>query len=135
MRQCGMHTSDRLVVGTVYTRNELIEKFGIKDSTIKNGIFQPKGHDSIWLFVTRDKTPDRTQYADELNGDDLYIDGQNSGRTDAKLIHHESNGVEVILFYRSDKNENPGYGFHYEGRFKYVDHKGLRPAHFHFRRI
>ena len=130
-----MLTSKHLVVGNLYTRHELMGMFDIKDATINTGIFQPKDHESIWLFVTKDKTPDRTQYSDILDGDDLYIDGQNSGRTDAKLIHHERDGLEVILFYRRRKDENPEYAFHYEGRFKYIGHRGLQPAQFHFRRI
>lgn len=129
-----MLTSERLVVGNVYTRNELKAKFDIKDSTINTGVFRPKGHDSIWLFVTEEKTPDRTAYSDQLQGDDLYMDGQSAGLKDAMMIHHEDRGLECILFYRKHKSENAGYGFHYEGRFRYVDHRGTRPAHFHFRR-
>ena len=109
--------------------------FKIQDATINTGIFQPRGHESIWLFVTQDKTTDRIQYADLLDGDDLYLDGQTSGRTDSKLVNHEVNGVEVILFYRRHKSENARFGFCYEGRFRYIDHNGIRPAHFHFRRI
>jgi len=130
-----MHTSTRLKVNEVYTRSALREKFGIKDATINNGIFRPKGHDSIWLFVTQQKTPDRTQYDDVLKGDDLFFDGQMAGVRDKMLINHEANDCEVIVFYRKAKYEHPGAGFRFEGRFGYVDHKGTRPAHFHFRRL
>lgn len=130
-----MLTSNFLHLGNTYTRRELMDRFDIKDSTINNGIFRPKNHESIWLFVTKEKTPDRTQYSDLLDGDDLYMEGQASGRTDARLIQHEADGLEVILFYRAHKSENDGYGFRYEGRFSYVDHRGTQPARFHFRRI
>jgi putative restriction endonuclease len=67
-----------------------------------------------------------------LDGDDLHIDGQAKGRTDAMLIEHLERGLEVLLFYRSSKAENPGYAFRYEGEFRYVEHTGARPARFHF---
>ena len=73
-----MFTSDNLKINEVYTRSQLREKFAVKDATINNGIFRPKGHDSIWLFVTDEKTKDRTPYIDEFNGDHLYFEGANS---------------------------------------------------------
>jgi len=130
-----MFTSEQLKIHEVYTRIDLKGKFDIKDATINNGIFRPKGHNSIWLFVTKEKTTDRTQYADELKGDDLFMDGQTAGLRDKLLIEHDQNGLEIILFYRKAKYEFPGAGFRYEGVFKYVGHRGLRPAHFHFRRM
>ena len=98
-----MKTSDRLIAGQVYTRNELIEMFGIKDATVKNGIFRPKGHDSVWLFVTEEKTADRTQYHDRLNGDDLRFEGQTKERTDNLLIDSDDLGLELLLFHRKDR--------------------------------
>ena len=74
-----MKTSEHLVVGQVYTRAELAEQFQIVDATIRTGIFRPSGHDSIWLFITEEKSPAQTQYHDELVGDDLHMDGQTSG--------------------------------------------------------
>jgi hypothetical protein len=93
-----MKTSQDLTLGEVYTRDDLRKKFKIKDATINTGIFRPRGHDSIWLFVTIEKTPDRTQYQDRLDGDDLFIEGQTAGAKDSLLKNHEANGLEVILF-------------------------------------
>lgn len=128
-------TSEQLEPGQVYTREELQRRFDIKDATILTGIFQPKDHDSIWLFITEAMTKDRTQYKNRLHGDDLEIDGQLAGRKDKLLAEHENNGLEVILFYRHSKKEFPGAGFRYEGRFRYLRHDGTRPAHFYFRRV
>jgi hypothetical protein len=50
-----MKTSESLVDGAIYTRSELREMFNIRDATINTGIFRPKGHDSVWLFVTEKK--------------------------------------------------------------------------------
>jgi hypothetical protein len=77
-----MRTSDQLTLGRVYTRADLMSQFGIKDATINTGIFQPQGHDSVWLFLTEQKTSDRTQYEDRLDGDELRWEGQTEGRKD-----------------------------------------------------
>lgn len=130
-----MKTSDRLKVGELYTREALKANFGIVDQTIKNGIFRPKGHDSIWLFITKEKRRDRTQYTDKLEGANLHMDGQIAGRTDQLLIDHAARGLEVLLFYRERIKEHPSFGFRYEGLFRYVAHTGKHPAQFHFCRV
>ena len=129
-----MKTSGLLSVGEIYTRNQLSEMFNITDKTINTGTFRPKGHDSVWLFVTQNKTPDRTQYHDLLDNDVLHWDGQTMGRTDHWIIGHENQGLELLLFYRKDKRQYPGYGFMYEGPFRYVEHSGSHPTRFKLRR-
>jgi hypothetical protein len=114
-----VRTSQHLTVGHVYTRKQLGTTFGIIDASLKNGIFKPKGHDSVWLFVTEEKTPDRTQYVDRLTGDILEMEGQTTRRTDRLIIDHESRGLEIILFYRKSRQQYPGAGFKYEGQFVY----------------
>ena len=61
-----MRTSTHLKVGEVYTRADLRNAFQITDQTINNGVFRPKGHDSIWLFVTENKPSGMTEYRDQL---------------------------------------------------------------------
>lgn len=85
--------------------------FDIKDATILNGIFKPKNHSSIWLFVTKNKTSDRTDYYDDFDGEFLTFEGQTSGRTDSLILEHYEKGNEVIVFYRDKKNEHPNYAF------------------------
>jgi putative restriction endonuclease len=130
-----MRISEELTIGEVYTRKELQEQFNIQDATIRNGVFPIRSKQCIWLFVTADKTEHSTDYFDELRGDDLFMDGQNAGRTDQALINHEANGVDVLLFYRGHPREYEGGGFTYEGTFRYVSHRRTRPAHFHFQRV
>jgi hypothetical protein len=130
-----MRTSESLQVGKVYSRQVLRDKFGIQDATLNNGVFRPKGHDSVWLFITETKTPDRTQYRDALNGDELEWDGQNSGRTDRLIIDHDVSGLELLVFYRRQKYEYENAGFRYEGPFQYVSHSGTNPSHFLLRRV
>lgn len=129
-----MRTSDYLDTGQVYTRKQLRDMFGIVDATINTGVFRPKNHDSVWLFVTEHKTPDRTQYTDYLDGDILEWDGQTSGRTDRIIMNHKQEGLELLVFYRKAKYEHLQAGFKFEGIFDYSSHHGNHPTHFTLRR-
>lgn len=126
-----IHTLERLKVGNVYTREDLAKLFNIKDAALRNGIFAPKNHDSVWLFVTEKKTKDRTQYKDKLDGQDLYMDGQNFGRTDKYIIESDLRGLDLLLFYRKEIYEYEKAGFKLEGVFRYQSHSGDKPKHFH----
>lgn len=131
-----IQTSKFLNQGSAYTRAELRAAFGVVDASINNGIFQPKNHSSIWLFVTQFKTPDRTQYRDLLDGDMLTMESQPSARYDQRLAEHLQDGIEVLLFYRRDKKaHSPGAGFRYEGPFGFVDRSSDEPAMFRFNRL
>jgi len=130
----GTRTSDRLVVDHVYTREDLRRQFGITDATLNTGVFRPKGTASVWLFITEEKTSDRTQYHDRLDGDLLHWQGQTSGRTDDLIISHHRLGLEVLVFLRKRKYEFPGAGFRYIGAFSYVSHSGGGPTDFMLRR-
>ena len=125
-----MFTSERLVEGEIYSRKDLIDMFDIKDATINNGIFPLKGYQSIWLFVTENKTNDSPQYKDLLHDNILDWDGQMQGRKDDLIINHETENLELLVFYRKDKKEFSNYGFTYEGKFHYVSHTGSKPTHF-----
>jgi len=83
-----LKTSEHLTKGEVYSREDLQTRFQIKDATIRTGIFKPKDHESIWLFATKNKTPDRVQYQNDLQGDDLFMDSQTAGMKDPMLIEH-----------------------------------------------
>lgn len=127
-------TSDMLTPGGIYSRAQLREMFNISDATINTGVFRPKEHDSVWLFVTERKTPDRTQYEDVLDHDTLYWQGQTSGRTDGLIREHHLRGLELLLFYRHAKYEHPGAAFRYEGPFSCVSDEGKNPASFVLKR-
>ena len=130
-----MYSSEQLTEGEVYSRNDLREQFNIKDATINNGVFRPSGYQSIWLFVTEQKTNDMPQLSDLLEGHTLRWDGQPSGRTDKLIIEQEHDSYELLVFYRKHKGEFPKSGFKYEGRFQYESHTDGRPAHFVLRRV
>src|SRR5438876_2547858 len=130
-----MFTSEKLVEGNIYTRKELGDIFDTRDSTINNGVFRPKGYQSIWLFVTENKTQGSPQYKDLLYENLLYWDGQTEGYTDRHIINHVARGFEVLVFYRVKKREFPHGGFRYEGLFQYVKHEGSRPTQFLLQRV
>lgn len=128
-------TSERLVVGDTYSREQLRDQFAIKDATLNNGIFRMRDTDSVWLFITEHKTPDRTQYVDRLDGDDLYFEGQPQGRTDDLIEHHLRDGLEVLLFHRMRKNERDDYSFVFQGPFEFVGKESGPPTRFRMRRV
>src|SRR6185312_5144401 len=105
--QMGLLLSSHLIEGDIYTRAKLAELLESTDATINTGIFQPRGYDSILLFVTEKKSADRTQYVDQLDGDRLYWQGQTAGRKDTLITTHEQQGLEILLFYRNAKSEHP----------------------------
>lgn len=125
-----MKTSDVLTEGELYSRAELRDRFSVTDQTINTGIFHPPGHDSVWLFITRDKESDMTPYEDRLDGDTLHWQGQTSGAKDVLIIEHEARGLELLVFYRESKREHDDYAFRYEGPFAYQNHSGSGPATF-----
>lgn len=131
----GHYASSRLKLGAVYTREDLARMFEIEDATLNTGVFIPRGYASIWLFVTRSKTSDRTQYEDNLVGDTLFWQGQTEGRTDHLVIDHSRGGLELLLFYRNRKDEYDHGGFLYEGPFKYESHRGSHPTSFIVKRV
>jgi len=122
--------STLLKSGSIYTREALKKLLDTQDATINTGIFRPAGSSSVLIFITKNKTSDRTQYEDHLDGDTLHCQGQSAGRTDALLIEHRQRGLELLVFYRESKYEHPGAGFRFEGRFNYVSHSGTKPANF-----
>lgn len=132
-----MFTSELLTEGNIYTRKALQEQFGISNTPPfrRNGIFKPPNSQSIWLFITEQKTTDHPDLYDKLDGDILYWDGQPRGRTDKWIIEHIANGLELLVFYRKSVDEFPEAGFRYEGRFQYERHSGSRPTHFVLNRL
>jgi len=130
-----MFTSSRLKRGAIYTRNDLKQLFNINGRTLYTGIFRPADTTSIWLFVTEHKAGDMTEYKDLLDGDTLYWDGQTAGHKDQSIIEHAQRGLELLVFYRAKKQEFPGAGFRYEGRFRYGAHTGANPTHFTLQRL
>lgn len=123
-------TSNSLMLGEIYTRNDLSRLFNITDATLNTGVFHPKGTSSVWLFITEQKTADRTPYRDQLQGPFLYWQGQKAGRTDELIIDHQIRGLELLVFFRKKIYEHLKAGFQYLGPFVYLSHTGHKPTNF-----
>jgi putative restriction endonuclease len=78
--------SQKLKIGEVYSRKSLAKIFHITDATLNTGVFKPKNHSSVWLFVTRKKAPNQPKYVDDLVGKTLHWQGQASGKSDQMII-------------------------------------------------
>lgn len=128
-------TSGSLNLGQVYTRQDLRSQFGITDATINNGFYRPQNTNSIWLFVTHDKTTPELGAINVFEGDLFHWLGQKAGRTDNQVIEHEARGLEILLFYRDSKSQFSGGGFRYEGSFRYLSHTVGPPTRFLLQRI
>lgn len=122
--------SKELIVGELYSREHLKAILNTNDATLNTGIFLPKGYSSVLLFVTEQKTVDRTQFVDKLSGDVLHWQGQRKGLKDYLIEQHLQRGLELLVFYRLKKYQYANAAFRYEGCFLYVGHSGREPADF-----
>jgi hypothetical protein len=129
-RHASPYASESLEQGSVYTRDFLRRLFKITASSINSGVFKPAPLSSVWLFITENKTSDRTQYVDLLDGDILFMEGQSKGRTDYLIREHVQRGLELLVFYRKEKYQYPGAGFVFEGKFKYISECDSGPTKF-----
>ena len=120
-------------IGRRYSRKEISILLSTNDSNINNGVFKPKDRKFAIIFVTENKTKDRTQYKDMLEGDILEWDGQLKGHTDNLVINHVGLGLDLILMYRISRNEKPNHSFVCLGRLAYLNHEGSNPTHFYLR--
>lgn len=131
----GRVTSSNLTEGKIYTRQELRSIFGVTDATINNGFYRPQDTQSIWLFVTGEKTAPGLGAVNKFDGDLFIWLGQNAGRTDAQIINHEADGREILLFHRGKKSDHAGGGFIFRGAFRYLSHVAGPPSKFTLQHI
>lgn len=122
--------SENLKVGEIYTRKSLAKLFHITDATLNTGVFKPKNHSSVWLFVTRKKAANQPKYVDFLSGKTLHWQGQTSGKSDQMIIDHKNRDLELLLFYREDPKQYADAGFRYLGPVEYVTHNPGHPSSF-----
>jgi putative restriction endonuclease len=131
----GEVTSAQLTEGGIYTRQDLRSIFGVTDATINNGFYRPQDTQSIWLFVTGEKSTPELGAVNKFDGDLFIWLGQNAGRTDAQIINHENDGREVLLFHRETKSDHSGGGFVFRGGFRYLSHVPGPPSKFTLQHI
>jgi putative restriction endonuclease len=125
--------SEKLKVGEIYSRKSLREIFPTSDATLNTGVFRPKNHSSVWLFVTRKKAPNQPKYVDYLAGKTIHWQGQTSGKSDLMIIEHKSRDLELLLFYRDEPKQYADAGFRYLGLVEYISHNPGHPSSFTLR--
>lgn len=96
--------SEKLKVGEIYTRKSLAKLFQITDATLNTGVFKPKNHSSVWLFVTRKKAANQPKYVDYVEGNTLHWQGQSSGKSDLMIIEHKDRDLELLLSIVTNPN-------------------------------
>lgn len=113
-----MVNMDALILGQGYTQPQLAEIWGYKSyDAIRRGIVTPSGQNIIILFVTYEKVSYATQYKDEIQGNILYMMGQEKHGTDSRLMQNlQSIQDEIHLFYR-DVHHTP---FKYLGKCRLI---------------
>ena len=109
---------DKLTVGSVYSRNDLVELWGYAGvEAISRGVVTPRDDNKIILFVTLDKHPDAEQYEDELVGSVLLWEGPNAHYAEDRMLAHRETGDEVHLFYRQQFRDDFTYAGQLDGHF------------------
>ncbi len=124
-------TFGRIVPGNRYTRPQLAELWGYASyEAISRGAVTPAGTPYIVLFITKEKQSFLPQYRDELHGERLVIEGENSHTADNRIVDARARGDEIHLFYR-ERHHEP---FEYKGQIHLVSYeiRSDRPSHFEF---
>ena len=90
---------DKLVPGKSYTRPELAAAWGYASyEAISRGAVTPAGSPYVILFITKEKQSFLPQYRDELHGERLVIEGENSHTADDRIVGARAKGDEIHLF-------------------------------------
>ena len=84
-----------------YSRQEIAEALGVQRKAIERGVFTPKGHKSIYLFVTREKQRSQTQYKDRILNDILIWEGERMHGNDQRIVNAASRHDKIYLFFRA----------------------------------
>ena len=122
-----------ITIGTQYTSKELANLWGYKSHhALVKGIVTQSGNDNtIVLFVTKEKQAGATPYEDRIEGNVLYMMGQERHGTDQKLMRNLPNSIDTIhLFFRA-KHHTP---FIYYGKCRLLSavEKADAPSEFEF---
>lgn len=128
-------TFDALIIGHSYDRPQLAKIWGYDDwHGFGRGVFTPRNHNKIVLFVTHKNQESLTQYSNYLDLDAriLYADGERGHQHDERIINATHSDDEVYLFYRNADHEP----FVYYGQvflFDFTEHKEEgNPSKFRF---
>jgi len=114
----------------MYDRPQLGKLWGMAHQSFSRGVFTPSKQKLIILFVTEQKQECLTQYADFIQDDLLFWEGEQGHGSDHRLANASRNGEEIHLFYRT-RHHSP---FTYHGRIIPVGwtSRSDKPSEFRF---
>jgi hypothetical protein len=119
-------------VGSLYTRDQLATVWGYASfHALARGVVTPAGDNKVILFVTENKSADRTPYRDRLRGSVLEWEGPTDHFAEDRMLGAPQNGTEIHLFYREEQRDP----FEYLGQCRVVDceRHSTRPSSFRLR--
>ena len=121
-----------LVIGNKYTGSFLSDLLGYKSAKgIGKGIVTPAGRSIIILLVTKRKTASSVPYEDSIEGDVLYLAGQEKHGTDKRLLQNLKQKKDDFHLFVRDKHGEP---YTYMGQCFLIDAviKETSPSQFTF---
>lgn len=122
----------RVLPGRTYSRRDLAALWGYASfHALARGVVTPAGENTVILFVTENKKPDREPYQDRLVGPLLYWEGPTDHFAEDRMRPDHHQGEEIHVFYRREAKDD----FTYLGQVETVSYKGFanRPSQFTFR--
>lgn len=121
-----MVSTEGLVVGELYDRPELAARWGYEDwHALGRGVVTPAKQKVIVLFVTRDKQESLVQYKDHFEGELLFMEGEESGAANERLMNASASGDRVLLFYRD--RHHCKFTFYGDVRLERVERREGKP--------
>ena len=123
---------DKLQISHEYDRPYLAKLWGFNGyAGISRGVITPVSNKKIIiLFVTKEKQGSFTQYNDYIDGDLLYLEGEEKHGSDKKIASSKTTNTKVYLFYRSI-HHSP-FIYHGEILLKSYAQKYEKPSEFTF---
>jgi hypothetical protein len=117
-----------ILPGQHYSRPALARLWGYASHhALSRGVVTPRGTNQLILFVTREKQDCLTQYADHIEEDILFWEGEQGHGNDERIVAGKDS---VYLFYRERHHSD----FEYKGRVRLMSHALYRdrPSKFSF---
>lgn len=98
-----------IAIGHQYTSKELAALWGYKShhALIRGIVTQSGNNDTVVLFVTKEKQAGATPYEDRIEGNVLYMMGQEKHGTDQRLMRNLPNSIDTIHLFFREKHHTP----------------------------
>lgn len=110
---------ESLKVGEFYDRPFLARFLGYKTfHAISRGIVTPLNSNTIILFITKDNQDVLPDYANRIEGDLVYVEGETNHAKDQRIVNAKAKGEKVYMFYRERHHSS----FVFYGQVELTEH-------------